>query len=89
MTTTKKQLQEELDIAISALAEKDLDTKMLEIRVDKLKSELDYAERMQDTIRRNYKSLEDINSELNTRVNVLTIVIIIACISVNLLVTFF
>ena len=89
MTTTKKQLQEELDIAISALAEKDLDNKMLEIRVDKLKSELDYAERLQDTIRRNYKSLEDINNDLNTRVNVLTIVIIIACISVSLLVSFF
>ena len=89
MTTTKKQLQEELDIAISALAEKDLDNKMLEMRVEKLKDELDSTEQLQSIIRRNYKDLEDTNSELNTRVNVLTFVIIIACISVSLLVSFF
>ena len=89
MTTTKKQLQEELDIAISALAEKDLDNKMLEMRINKLRTDLHYSDSIQSTIRENYKDLEYINSELNTRVNVLTIVIIIACISVSLLVSFF
>lgn len=89
MTTTKKQLQQELDIATSALAEKDLDNKMLEMRINKLRTDLHYSDSIQSTIRENYKDLEYINSELNTRVNVLTIVIIIACISVSLLVSFF